>query len=202
MSIFGEQLSILEQLNEENFFDLLPSASPSTLCFDESTEILCLNKNLEEVYVQIRDLVEGTLVKTFKHGYRRVTFIYEGTLINDINNSRSCMFLMEKKGEMTKDLILTGGHSILVDPSSITEDEKEKNLALFNNLEIFIDEKQLLLSAASSQFVALTDSDEHKYYHFILENDGNDDARYGVWANGVLCETPSKNFFNSVIKFD
>jgi hypothetical protein len=105
---------------------------------------------------------------------------------------------MSKKGEMTKDLILTGGHSILVDPSSLTEDEKEKNASLFNNEEYMIDGKQLLLSAASSQFVALTDTDEHSYYHFILENDDNDDARYGVWANGVLCETPSKNFLKSV----
>jgi hypothetical protein len=107
------------------------------------------------------------------------------------------MFLMSKKGEMTKDLILTGGHSILVDPSSLTEDEKEKNASLFNNEVQLIDGKQLLLSAASSQFVALTDTDEHSYYHFILENDDDDDARYGVWANGVLCETPSKNFLKS-----
>ena len=31
-----------------------------------------------------------------------------------------------------------------------------------------------------------------KYYHFSLENDGNPDNRYGVFANGVLVETPSE----------
>jgi len=36
------------------------------------------------------------------------------------------------------------------------------------------------------------------YYHFILENNGNDiEERYGVWANGILTETPSKNYFMS-----
>jgi len=33
------------------------------------------------------------------------------------------------------------------------------------------------------------------YYHFILENNGNNDERFGVWANGILTETPSKNQF-------
>ena len=194
MDIFSNELNVIDQLNRD-FIDTIPSPA---LCFDESTEILCLDKNLEEVYVQIRDLVVGTLVKTFEHGYRKVTFIHRGTLVNDIDNFQSCMFLMSKKGEMTKDLILTGGHSILVDPSSITDEEKEKNASLFNNEVNLIDGKQLLLSAASSQFIALTDKDEHTYYHFILENEDNDDVRYGVWANGVLCETPSKNYLKSV----
>jgi hypothetical protein len=199
MGSFLDELDVIAQMNT-NFIDTITTfpTFPSALCFDESTEILCLDKNCEEVYVQIRDLVVGTLVKTFKHGYRKVTFIHRGTLVNDVDNFKSCMFLMEKNEKMIKDLILTGGHSILVDPSSLTDEEKEKNASLFNNEENVFDGKQLLLSAASSKFVALTDKDEHKYYHFILENDDNDDARYGVWANGVLCETPSRNFLKSV----
>ena len=35
----------------------------------------------------------------------------------------------------------------------------------------------------------------YTYYHFILENNGNDDQRFGVWANGILTETTSKNHF-------
>ena len=30
---------------------------------------------------------------------------------------------------------------------------------------------------------------------FIVENNGDNDERFGVWANGVLTETPSKNLF-------
>jgi hypothetical protein len=32
-----------------------------------------------------------------------------------------------------------------------------------------------------------------------LENDENDDSKQsGVWANGILTETPSKNYFLSM----
>jgi hypothetical protein len=30
-----------------------------------------------------------------------------------------------------------------------------------------------------------------------MENDGDKDRRFGVWANGVLCETPSEKQLES-----
>jgi hypothetical protein len=27
----------------------------------------------------------------------------------------------------------------------------------------------------------------------VLENNGDDNERYGIWANGILTETPSKS---------
>jgi hypothetical protein len=29
-----------------------------------------------------------------------------------------------------------------------------------------------------------------------LENNGDDEERFGIWANGVLTETPSKKIFS------
>jgi hypothetical protein len=29
-----------------------------------------------------------------------------------------------------------------------------------------------------------------------LENDGDEYQRFGVWANGILSETPSKHYFD------
>ena len=56
----------------------------------------------------------------------------------------------------------------------------------------------LLLSAVSDQFVKLDNTDPYIYYHFILENNGNDDDdRFGVWANGILVETPTKKQFTN-----
>jgi len=43
----------------------------------------------------------------------------------------------------------------------------------------------------------LENTNLYTYYHFILENDGDNDKRYGVWANGILTETPSKNQFTN-----
>jgi hypothetical protein len=165
----------------------------SAVCFDESTEILCLNDNLEEVYVPISQLTKGCIVKTFEHGYRKLELLYIGQLINNIDDYRNCMYVLPKTENMTKDLIVTGGHSILVD--SMSEKENIKNLEYFGGHKFEIDGKQLLLAAASDKFTALDNTNIYNYYHFILENDGDDDVRYGVWANGVLAETPSKKMF-------
>jgi hypothetical protein len=167
------------------------------VCFDESTEILCLNDKFEEVYVPISQLTKGSIVKTFKHGYRRLELIYTGQLMNNIDDYRNCMYVLPKNENMTKDLIVTGGHAILVD--SMSEKENIKNLEYFAGFKLEIDGKQLLLSAASDNFIALDNTNIYNYYHFILENDGDDDVRYGVWANGVLTETPSKNFLCEIM---
>jgi hypothetical protein len=168
-------------------------------CFDESTEILCLNENLEEVYIPISQLTKGSIVKSFRHGYRKIDHIHKGTLLNNVNDFRSCMFVLPKNETMTKDLIITGGHSILVD--TMSEKENAKNLEYFGGNKLVIDGKHLLLAGASSKFTPLQDTNLHTYYHFILENEGDDDVRYGVWANGILTETPSKSLFLNEILF-
>jgi len=61
-----------------------------------------------------------------------------------------------------------------------------------------IDDKFFLLSAVSKEFVQLTDKNEYTYYHLCLENNGNNDERFGIWANGVLTETISKNQFTEI----
>jgi hypothetical protein len=51
------------------------------------------------------------------------------------------------------------------------------------------------MPAVSDQFVQLTDDDIYTYYHLVPENNGDDNQRFGIWANGILSETPSKNQF-------
>ena len=58
-----------------------------------------------------------------------------------------------------------------------------------------IDDKYLMYSYLSKNFTRIETTDEFTYYHFILENDGDEDRRFGVWANGALMETPSKKQF-------
>ena len=103
------------------------------------------------------------------------------------------MFKMEKTKEnkLTDDLIVTGGHSILVDDLGEYE---EKNCKIFGTTQM-IDDKYLLLAFVSNDFIKLENNNVYTYYHFILENNGDNDERFGVWANGMLIETPSKNYF-------
>jgi len=193
MDLLNER-SVLDDLIEGILY--FQGATP-LLCFDESTEILCLDENLEEVYLQISELKVGDFVKSFKHGFRRISTIYKNSLINNINDFHSCMFLMPKNENMTKDLIVTGGHSILVD--NMTDDEIIKNSKLFKNSDTpKIDDKHLLLAGASEKFTALDNNNEYTFYNFCLENEGDDELRYGVWANGVLVETPAIQFLKDI----
>jgi len=86
-------------------------------CFNEGTKILCLN-NKEEEYVPIENLRAGDIVKTYHYGYRKIELIGKNCLINHPDHKfTSSMYKMEKTetNGLIEDLIVTGGHSILVD---------------------------------------------------------------------------------------
>ena len=53
----------------------------------------------------------------------------------------------------------------------------------------------MLLDTISNEFVKLENIELYTYYHLTLENNGNDDDRVGIWANGILTEPTSKNSF-------
>ena len=176
-----------------NNFTITPISDPS--CFNEGTKIHSLNKNLEEEYIPIENLRKGDFVKSYQHGYKKIDLIGKNHMINNPNRFNECMYKMEKTEEngLIEDLIVTGGHSILVDDLG---KHKEQNDLLFGGTQMICD-KYLLLSAVSKQFIKLENTNLYTYYHFILKNDGDNDKRYGVWANGILTETPSKNQFTN-----
>lgn len=165
-------------------------------CFNEGTKILCLNKNFEEEYIPIEKLRKGDLVKSYKYGYKKIDLIGKNPMINNPKKWFECMYKMEKTEEngLIEDLIVTGGHAILVDDLG---DYKKINDKRFCGKTPMIDDKHLLLSSVSNDFKKLENNNLYTYYHFILENNGNDDERFGVWANGILTETPSKKHFTN-----
>jgi hypothetical protein len=180
-------------LNTITNFTIEPITDPS--CFNEGTKILCLNKNLEEEYIPIENLRKGDIVKSYKHGYRKIDLIGKNPMINNPYKNNECMYKMKKTDDngLIEDLIITYGHSILVDDLG---EYKEENDKIFGST-IMIDDKYLLLAGLSKDFVKLENKNLYIYYHFILENNGNEDERFGVWANGILTETPSKKYFNN-----
>lgn len=165
--------------------------SPS--CFNEGTKILCLNKNLEEEYIPIENLRKGDLVKSYKHGYRKIDLIGKNYMLNNPEIFYTCMYKMKKTetNGLLEDLIVTGWHAILVDDLGINKEENEK---IINGGLLKVDDKYLLLSSVSKDFVKLENNNLYTYYHFILESE-DDNQRFGVWANGILTELPSKNLF-------
>jgi hypothetical protein len=189
-SLSATSKSLQTQFTQDSTYEYYPYAS----CFNEGTKILCLNKNFEEEYIPIENLKNGDLVKSYKHGYRKIDIIGKNLMINNPNRFSECMYKMVKTTEngLIEDLIITGGHSILVNNLG---DYKEENSKLLGEIQV-IDDKYLLLACVSKDFVKVEDNNMYTYYHFALENNnGNNDERFGVWANGILTESTCKNNF-------
>jgi hypothetical protein len=191
------------QLSVAKFDSGAISAAAAASCFNEDTKILCLNNNVEE-YIPVQNLRKGDLVKTYLHGYKKIELIGKSKLRNDINNIwNNRMFIMYKTEEngLTEDLIMTGGHSILVDKLTEEEINYYKSNNIFNGEGIKIDDKYLLLAGVSNQFISIEDNNVFTYYNFCLENDGDNDKRFGVYANGILAEIPSTSQFTDFKKY-
>jgi len=155
-------------------------------CYSKGTKILC-----KDGYIAIEDLSIGTLVKTLNHGYLEVGNIIHGNFVNDHKNWNRCMYRLPKQGDMIDDLIVTGGHGILVD--SLPDNVVEPSEGYYSNdLESKIDNQYLLVAAFSDRFEKITDNKIFDYYHFTLKSHDDQDRRYGVWANGVLSESTFK----------
>jgi len=163
-------------------------------CFNEKTKILYLNKKMIDEYIPVEKLKKGDFVKTFKHGFRKIIKIIKGTFRNNPDNWNMCMYKMAKTetNGLTEDLIVTGGHSILVDSISETEQAEYDEMNLTDFSKITIDGKHLLLACVSEQFVAIQDNNDYTYYHLLLENNNDVEERFGIWANGILTETPNE----------
>ena len=156
--------------------------TPYPSCFNEGTMILC-EVGGEEKYIPIEKLTRGDKVVSYLHGALSILAIGKGSMINDPTEPKRCMYKLQKTGNMIDDLILTGGHALLVD-------EKPKGLCFK------IDDKFLSFAENDKRCVKMEDTERYTYYNMCLENNGNKEQRFGVWANGMLCETPSENQFN------
>ena len=164
----------------------------SNYCFNKGTEILCLKNNIEQ-YIPIETINKETdLIKTYRHGYKKVEGVYHSLFKNNINDYKNSMYIMKKQENMTKDLIVTGGHSILVDNYK-TDELRRKHKKTFGSKLDPIDDKQLLLAGFSDSFVQIKGDDIYDIYHIVLEDEDGKSKRYGIWANGVLTESAYKN---------
>ena len=162
----------------------LPGFAPQ--CFGEGSKILT-----GETWTPIENLRIGDLVTTYSHGLRPITHIGKGHMINNPDLWHTCMYRGQLKGFDT--LLVTGGHAFLVD--YLSESQQRAQAGFWGSEEVVIDDKILMVAPVSDKFTKITDRSVYVYYHFVVENDGDDDRRYGVYANGFLTETPSKNQF-------
>ena len=159
-------------------------------CFEKNTKILCLKDN-EEVYVTISELKKGDLIKTYKHGFKKLDLIGSGVFLNDVSNPFRSMYKHKHNVDGFDNLVITGGHSILVDHLLEEENLQQQKI----NFDYKIEDKQMSLSAFSKDFEKIKTGNVFTYYHIVLEND-DENGKYGIWANGgILTETCERSHF-------
>jgi hypothetical protein len=145
-------------------------------CFNKGTLILCIDGNKK-----IEDLNINDEIITYKHGPKKIKQIFHSKFKNDTSFSQLCKY---------KNLIITGGHSILVD--ELTNKEKELTINIWNELKM-IDDKYLLLASIGDRFEKIFNENEYDIYHIVIGNE-----QYGIYADNVLSETMSYNFFKNM----
>ena len=162
------------------------------LCYGENTKILCLVKG-RETYIKVSEMNNESIVKAYSADfgsmYKKVDKIGYGYTNNNCNNWQFNMYKLENYKGLIEPLMVTGGHSILVDKfvkGCLTKDGKP----------VIIEEKYLLLAGLSDLFTKMDNSKVYKYYHFTLESENGSD-RHAVYANGILSETPSRDYFDN-----
>jgi len=180
----GFDLSTLSIYNA-SLYAYTPPVVQGNLCFLEGTEILC-----DKGSIPIEKLQYGDLVKTL-NGYKAIVGIKRDTIFNPGNDDRSVIRLYSYDDK----LFITGAHSVLVD--SLTRVQKEKTAGHLG-LVFSEDVDKLFVAESKCKLMAHIDDNAKPWasegtyviWHIALENT-NENANYGIYANGYLVESCS-----------
>lgn len=169
-------------------------------CFLKGTKITCLDESTnEDRQIEIESLTEGVLVKTYKHGYVPLKYVVYKEMFNNPNiSSKDKLYKLKKEvyPELTEDLIITGGHSILVDNMNVKQ--AISTMRFWEEYEM-IEDKYKLLTICNERAETFLRKGVCELYDIVLENE-NADLNYGIYANGILTESMSENFFKNFSK--
>lgn len=162
-------------------------------CYIEGTKI-----QLEDGrYIPIEDLREGDFLNVYKIGSLPILKIVKNKMYHSKNNKNlNKLFIYSKQDypELFDDLIVTGGHSILVDNLS-NQEYFETSKYYWREPKKVID-KFLLLSVINNKAKILEEEGEFIVYQIVLDSP-EENQQYGIYANGILSETMSIEYYYS-----
>lgn len=161
--------------------------------FIDGTKILCM-VNGNEVYIPIQELKHGNLIKTLKSGVKRIEMIGWTTLRKGEEGTKDKFYIYTKDSlpELTDDLVITGGDYTLVD--SLTPEQNERTIRL-SGLQSLTEGKQRLMTCLDSRAQELPEEGNYTIWYIVLENVYRL-KNYGIYANGLLVESTSKDSFS------
>lgn len=164
---------------------------PTPICFHEDTLILSVTDKFDEKYIPIKNLKKGDLIKTYRHGYKKIEILGKSTIFNSGDNQRikDRLYLCKKDNyeNLFQDLIITGCHSILVD--KLTDEQHNKIMNILGDIYV-TDGKNRLLSCVDEKSIPFEKEGTFTIYHIALEHE-NIYCNYGIYANGLLVESTS-----------
>ncbi len=170
--------------------------SEKHFCFIEGTKILANGQ-----YASIENIKIGDMINVYKEPPHKVKYVVKKKICNQENdNFLSHLYLYEKNqiNDLNDDLIITGGHSILKHTLDSNEKEKMKNI---KGKVIKIHDKYCLLACCdeSAKKLVMDPNKEYTVYQLVL-NSKNPYKQFGIYANGLLCETMPIYFYNKYLK--
>lgn len=152
-------------------------------CFLEGTKILCLYEG-NEMYIPVERLNNGILVKTLGHNYLPVTAIGTRKIRHNSDNHRHLnkLYRCTKNlyPDLFDDLVITGGHSILVD--YLTDVQRKRMV------EIFVtDNKYRLMAYVDERAKIYENEGVFNIWHIAVGFERL--SNHGIYANGLLVES-------------
>jgi len=162
------------------------------VCFKKGTKILGEN----DVYIPIEELKIDDLVKTYKQGYQKIIKIAHSRSCDYIQSAYNQMYTYSRESnpDLTEDLHLTGGHSLLLDTLTDEESNDMKKIHWPTMEEYMVEDKYKLLACFSRKLRMSTEQNA-EIYHLTLEPPENAKPSYvyGIYANGILVESCSES---------
>jgi len=170
-------------INTYNWNIIGDQYKPFPPCYSRGTKILTADRG----YIPVEELKRGDFIKTYIHGDLPIENIISNKIMNDPDNFKHCFYKLSSNNPELEDLVVTGGHGILVDkiPKGVVSPSK----GYYESSESKIDDKYLLIAGFTKQFEKINEIIPIEYYHFSLKSHEGTDRRYGVWANGILSES-------------
>lgn len=168
-------------------------------CFLAGTDI-----ETDQGPVRVENLRPGTQVKTFRNGFLPIIFVGSRTITHlaDTERVKDQLYVCTKSKfpEATRDLVVTGCHSLLFD-REFHDDQEKQDIERVNGGIYLTDGMYRFPACTVPDTDVFPQKGSFRIYHFALANPDYY-MNYGVYANGILVESASQRYMKECSNMD